>query len=128
MYSCPACGTENVAGLAACRCGQDLSLLLSIEATADAWFNCGLEALEAGAPERALEWISACCAAKPTDAKAILLQAKLWARLGRWQAASAALDRAEKLDPSSSDLLAVRQALTRASAAPKRKRGKKHSG
>jgi Tfp pilus assembly protein PilF len=124
MYSCPACGAENVVGMTACRCGNDLTLLRGIDAAADAWFNRGLEALAAGAPGRALEWLSACCVARPTDAAALRIQAKLWARLGHVREAGEALDRAAELDPSSPDLLAAREAI-RAVVTPKRRKGKK---
>lgn len=110
-------------GLTACRCGADLMLLRRIDAIADAWFNRGLEALAAGAPGRALEWLSAYCAARPTDAAAHRVQAKLWAQLGHWTEASEALDRATELDPGAPDLLAVREALSVA-AAPRRKKRK----
>ena len=83
MYSCPACGAEDVAGRAACRCGADLSLLLRLDGIADAWFNRGLEALAEGAPGRALEWFAACCVARPTDAAARLALARVWPQLGR---------------------------------------------
>jgi hypothetical protein len=92
-------------------CGADLSLFYSLDATADAWFNLGLEAIAASRPGRALEWISACCAARPTDVAAIRVQAKLWAQLGHVDEARAALARAAQLDPDAPELEPIRQAL-----------------
>jgi Flp pilus assembly protein TadD len=100
-----------------------LTLLLRIDAVADAWFNRGLEALAEGQPGRALEWMSACCAARGGDAAAHRALGKLWARLGHPAEAGSALDRAAELEPDSPDLLAARAAC-RASAAPKPKRRK----
>lgn len=111
MYSCPACGAENVAGRAACVCGTDLTLLQRLDGLADAWFNQGLEALAQGAPWRALEWISACCAARPTDRAARRTQAKLWAQLGFPTGAADALERAASLDPQAPELAPLRRAF-----------------
>ena len=111
MYSCPACGSDEVAGQAACKCGAELTLLQHLDALADAWFNRALSALSENQPGQALEWLSACCAARPTDSQARRAQARVWAQLGRWGEARDALDRAEVLDPDSHDLQEIRQAL-----------------
>jgi len=108
MYNCPACGAAEVAGLSVCRCGADLALLQRLNALADVWFNRALEALAAGTPGRALEWLSACCAARPTDAAARRAQAKVWAQLGRWDEARDALDRAALIEPDAGNLAAIR--------------------
>lgn len=117
MYSCPSCGADDVGGRAVCRCGADLGLLQALEAVSDVWFNQALAELEAGRPGRALEWLSACCAARPADAEARLAQAKLWAQLGRWAEAQEALDRAAEVEPELAELAAVRQAIAEAKPA-----------
>ena len=111
MYSCPACGAEVIGNRLLCACGADLSLLARLDAVADAWFNEALASLEQGRPGRALEWMSACCAARPTDAAARCAQAKIWARLGRWQEAHDSLERAAALDPGAPDLQTIRDAI-----------------
>lgn len=111
MYSCPACGAEEVASRAACSCGADLAPLQRLDGMADAWFNRALEALAAGHTGRALEWLSASCAARPTDAAARRAQAKIWAQLGLWQEARDALQRAADIDPDAPELAALRAAL-----------------
>ena len=111
MYSCPACGAEDVAKRSVCVCGADLSLLERLDAVADAWFNRALEALEEGAVGRALEWLSACCAARPTDAAALRAQAKVWAQLGHLKEAQGALERAAAIEPDGAETAAIRQAL-----------------
>ena len=134
MYSCPACGNSDVANQARCKCGADLTLLQCLEAVANAWFNRALSALADDRPGRALEWLSACCAARPMDAEARLVQAKVWARLGRWCEASDALDRAEGIGVSSDDLQAVRDVVReaeekhakKATKPQGRRKGKKH--
>lgn len=119
MYDCPACGAEDVADQAACRnCGAGLSLLLQLGQVADLWFNRALAELRNDAPNRgrALEWLSACCAARPTDAAARLAQAKIWAQLDCWPEAQDALDRAAKIEPEAPELNLIRQALQEAEA------------
>lgn len=111
MYNCPACGREVITGQSVCRCGADLSLLQRLDSVADAWFNRGLEALKNGAPGQALEWLSACCAARPTDAAARLAQAKVWAQLGHRQEALAALERVRAVEPDAPELAALQIAL-----------------
>ncbi len=111
MYNCPACGEGEVTGRTRCRCGADLALLQQLDAVADGWFNRGLEALAAGRPGEALEWLSACCAARPTDAAARRAQAKVWAQLGHFAEARVALERAAALDPDAAELRAFREAL-----------------
>jgi len=111
MYNCPACGATEVAGRETCACGADLGLLARLEAVSDAWFNEGLRALSEGARGRALEWFSAACAARPTDAAARRAQAKVWAQLGRWDEAREALERAALIEPDADELNAVRQAI-----------------
>jgi tetratricopeptide (TPR) repeat protein len=111
MYSCPACGAVNVADLLTCRCGADLSLLQGLDALVDAWFNRALEALASGETGRALEWVSACCVARPTDAAARRVQAKIWAQLGCWNEARAALEQARLIEPDASETNEIEQAL-----------------
>lgn len=122
MYSCPSCGVENVAGLAVCQCGTDLTLLLRLDAVADAWFNRGLEAAAAHQPAKALEWMAACCAARPSDAAAHRARGRLWAQLACWPEADDAFERAAELEPDSPDLLEARQALAAATARRKRRK------
>lgn len=110
-YCCPACGAENVANQSTCRCGADLLLLQKLDAVADAWFNRALEALADGAPAQALEWLSASCAARPTDAAIRRTQAKVWAQLGKWEAAQDALDRAAVIDPDAPEVVEIQAAL-----------------
>ncbi len=111
MYNCPACGAEDVANQPVCRCGADLSLLQRLDAVADAWFNRALEALAEHNPGRALEWLSASCAARPTDAAARRAQAKVWAQLGRWAEARDALSRARDIEPDEPELVDIELAL-----------------
>ena len=117
MYSCPACGAEGVANRSACRCGADLSLLQSLDSITDAWFNRALEALAEGAPGQALEWLSACCVVRPTDAAARRAQARVWAQLGLLQEAQDALDRAAAIVPDAPELADIQQALEEARGA-----------
>jgi predicted Zn-dependent protease len=111
MYSCPACGAEDVANLSTCRCGADLSLLQRLDAVADAWFNRALEALANNNPGHALEWLSASCAARPTDVAARRAQAKVWAQLGHWAEARDALSRARDIEPDDPELAEIELAL-----------------
>jgi len=114
MYSCPACGADDVEGRTVCRCGADVTLLQRLDSIADAWFNRALEALAEGRAGRALEWLSACCAARPTDAAARRAQARVWAQLGRYREALDALERAAELDPTAAELPSIREALDEA--------------
>jgi len=111
MYSCPACGRSDVAELSRCTCGADLAILQSLDAVADAWFNRALAALAKGEPGKALEWVSACYAARPNDAAARLTQAMVWAQLGHFLQARAALDQAANLDSSLPGLAGFARAL-----------------
>ncbi|MCI0582003.1 MAG: tetratricopeptide repeat protein, partial [Chloroflexi bacterium] len=101
-------------------CGADLSLLADLDAVADAWFNEALKALAAGAPARALEWLAASCAARPTDAAVLRALARVWAQLGHPGAARDALDRAAEIEPDDPDLEGLRQALRDAEQEPRR--------
>src|SRR5262249_20419036 len=98
MYNCPLCGAPGGVE-AACRGGADLTLLRTIAAIPDAWFNRGTVALEAGQTGRALEWVAAACVANPSDVAARVALARIWARLGHRREALDALDRAADLDP-----------------------------
>jgi Flp pilus assembly protein TadD len=111
-YGCPSCGADAAAGQLRCACGADLALLVGLGAIADAWFNRGLEALAAGQDARALEWLAAACAARPTDAAALRALARVWARLGHRAAARTALARAEEIEPGAPDLDELRRALS----------------
>jgi predicted Zn-dependent protease len=111
MYTCPACGAEDVSNQPVCRCGADLSLLQRLDAVADAWFNRALEALADHHPGRALEWLSASCAARPTDVAARRAQAKVWAQLGRLSEARDSLGRARDIEPDEPELAEIESAL-----------------
>jgi tetratricopeptide (TPR) repeat protein len=128
MYSCPGCGFPNAAGLDVCRCGADLSLLLNLSLVADAWFNKALDALAEGQAGQALEWLSACCAASPTDAAARRAQAKVWAQLGRTVEARDALEQALLLDPTSAEAKEIRCALDAAERRGAPMKGGKRAG
>lgn len=114
MYSCPACGARNLEERATCRCGADLSLLQTLEAAVDAWFNRALAALAEGAPGKALEWLSACCVANPNDATARRAQARVWAQLGHPKEAEEALERARIIDPAAPELQDIQAAIEEA--------------
>ena len=111
MYNCPACGTDDVATRNLCVCGADLTLLRRLDEVADAWFNRALEAEAAGSPGSALEWLSACCVVRPMDGAARRAQAKVWAQLGRFAEARAALARAAEIEPDAPELEMLRQGL-----------------
>lgn len=124
MVNCPACGAPAPPERRVCGCGADLELLHSLNGVADAWFNRALEAAAGGAPGRALEWASACCAARPTDAQALRLLARLWAQLGRPAEAQAALARARVLDPEAPETTRIQAALEITAAPRPASRGK----
>lgn len=111
MYSCPVCDNNDVVGQATCSCGTDLTLLRHLDAAIDAWFNRGLAALAACRKGEALEWFSACCIARPTDAEAHRLRGEVWIELDHTPEARAALERAETLDPGSLKLAPLREAI-----------------
>lgn len=111
MFTCPACGAADVAELASCKCGADLSLLQGLDGLADAWFNRAVAALKADELERAVEWLAACCAARPDDAPALRALAKAWARLGRPNAARQALYRARAAAPEAAENDAIAAAI-----------------
>jgi hypothetical protein len=108
MYSCPACGFDRVEGLSRCRCGADLSLLAELDATVDAWFNAGLDALGAGDTGGALEWLAAYAKARPTDAAGPAVLARLWLQLGHPDFALRCLDRAAELELETPERSALR--------------------
>ena len=114
MYPCPACGTENGVHRDRCRCGADLSLLKTLDGLVNAWFNRGRKALEEEKTGEALEWFSACCAARPLDAALRRIQARMWVRLGRREEAESSLRRAESLEPGAPELTEIREALREA--------------
>ncbi len=118
MYKCPACGADEVMGLARCRCGADLTLLLTLDAVADAWFNRGLSALGRDAPGEALEWFSACCAAKPGDGQARLAHAKTWARLGCFAEAAQSLEKAKMLGVDGGEVQKVEAGIREMTSEP----------
>jgi tetratricopeptide (TPR) repeat protein len=118
MYKCPACGRSGVAGLSRCTCGADLTILENLQAVVDVWFNRGLAALAEGRPGNALEWLSACCVARPNDAAARLAQARVWAQLGNFSQAQVSLKQAEDLDPGLPGLADMAQALAEAGRQP----------
>ena len=78
---------------------------------ADAWFNRGLRAQADGEPGQALEWFSACCAARPGDAEARLAQAKTWGQLGRRKEALRTLQLARDINPDLPGIADTEQAL-----------------
>jgi tetratricopeptide (TPR) repeat protein len=116
MYTCPACGSDKVSGMAACTCGADLAMLQCLDAAIDGWFNRALAALAEGRQGEALECFAACCAARPTDAVAQRALAKMWARLGFWSDGGRVLDRAAELEPDHPELALLRSALHEATA------------
>jgi len=121
MFTCPSCGEEPAAGQTTCKCGADLSVLASLDRLPDAWYNRALRAAGDGDAAAALEWMSACCAARPTDAGARCAQGKLWAQLGHWDAAARALAQAQAIDPDapgSAELAKAIQERQARSAAP----------
>jgi tetratricopeptide (TPR) repeat protein len=77
----------------------------------DGWFNRALECLDAGKPGRALEWLAACCASRPSDASARRALALVWAQLGRLAEARDALQQAVELDPDAAEIPIIRRAL-----------------
>ena len=115
-YSCPACKRDGVGGQARCTCGADLELLWRLDEVADHWFNTGLASLAAGNRGRALEWLAACCVARPSDAAAHGALARVWAQLGHGPEAEDALARARDLDPDAPDLATIGEGLTAARA------------
>jgi hypothetical protein len=116
-YSCPACKRDGVGGQTRCTCGADLEVLCRLDELADHWFNAALAALAAGRPGLALEWLAACCKARPTDAPAHYALAKVWAQLGHVPEAEAALACARDLDPGAPELAALGDWLTARAAA-----------
>lgn len=112
MYSCPACGKEDVTGQLTCiRCGTDLSLLKTLDSIADAWFNRALKEIDDGNSGRALQWLSACCAARPMDAEALRTRARVWGILGHWKEARDSLEEAQEVDPDAPELKEIESAL-----------------
>jgi cytochrome c-type biogenesis protein CcmH/NrfG len=114
MYRCPACGRDGIAKRMRCFCGADLSLLAQLDSLCDAWFNSALEALAAGKPGRAIERLSACCTARPSDVSALCALAKTWAQLGHLDDATDALGRATAVQPDAPELAEIRRALDEA--------------
>ncbi len=111
MYHCPSCGRSAQPGRAACECGADLTLLATLDAMADAWFNRGVGALAEGNSGRAVEWFAASAAARPDDVEALLALALSWARLDRPREALSSLDRAAEKDATHPDIKPLRDAL-----------------
>ena len=111
MMTCPACGKQSSGNSTTCSCGADLTLLVCLEGQCDAWFNRALAALAEGELGRAVEWLSACCAARPSDAAAWRALARVWSRLGRWDDAGRAVERAAEVEPDAPDLETIRQAI-----------------
>jgi tetratricopeptide (TPR) repeat protein len=58
-----------------------------------------------------MEWLSACCVVRPNDAEARLVQARVWAQLGRRAEALDSLDRAAAIDDEPAELQALRRKL-----------------
>ena len=111
MLNCPACGTPVERREQACSCGADLRLLRDLDGLADAWLNRGLAVLGKQGAGKALEWVSASCVARPTDAQARRIQAKLWAQLGKWDEALEALACASALDGDAQESEELRKAI-----------------
>jgi tetratricopeptide (TPR) repeat protein len=109
--NCPSCGCDLGDGSACPGCGTDVTLLACLDAQPDAYFNRALEAFAAGRPGRGLEWLAACCAARPTDAPALRALARAWAQLGHAAAARDALDRAQAVDPDAPEQAAIKAVL-----------------
>jgi tetratricopeptide (TPR) repeat protein len=111
MYNCPACGVEVAGHDSRCYCGSDLSLLLQMETLADVWFNRALVELNANRHGRALEWLSAACALRPSDAAALRIQSKVWAQLGHYDEALDALERSAQFEPDAPQFREIAAAL-----------------
>ncbi|MCU0880713.1 MAG: tetratricopeptide repeat protein, partial [Pirellulaceae bacterium] len=111
MFTCPACGAEPPDRGDACRCGADLSLLRSLDAVPDAWFNRALEELAQNRPGRALEWLAACCTARPNDAAALRALAQVWGQLGHPAEAEDALRRSAAIDPDHPQVKLIHDAV-----------------
>lgn len=84
IISCPGCGKSITNTNSLCECGEDLTLLRQLDGVADAWYNRGVRAADAGDAGAALEWFSACCAARPSDVEARLAIARLWVHFNIW--------------------------------------------
>ncbi len=126
MFTCPACGAEPPANRDTCGCGADLSLLRCLDAVPDAWFNRALDELAEGRPGRALEWLAACCAARPTDAAALRALAQVWGQLGRPAEAEDALRRAAACEPDHPELKAIEDAVRLLRRGIRRNRSRQH--
>ena len=111
MYTCPSCGQKVDTSSVFCGCGADLSLLHSLDALADAWLNRALSAVSRRSPGLALEWLSAACAARPSDSQARLALAKVWARLGHLKEARHSLSLVRLNDPGNPGIAPIEKAL-----------------
>lgn len=111
MFNCPVCGSEVKADRAKCHCGTDLSFLIRIDCLADAWFNQALLELDRGFPGRALEWLSACCIAQPSDVDARIALSKVWTQLGCLDEALDSLKRVEQLAPDRKEVEDIRECI-----------------
>lgn len=106
-----------MAGKAVCKCGADLSVLQCLDAVIDGWFNAGLDALARNESGLALEWLAACCKARPSDAAALRALAKVWGRLGHLDDARRCVDLSRQSDPDHPDLDSITAALCEPAAA-----------
>ncbi len=113
MYNCPSCGKENSEQKNVCSCGVDLTLLQCVESLTASWFNQALEAAIAKEYGKAVELLSACCIANPSDAEAFKLRAKAWMGLGCGAEAKRSCDRIIELDPDCHELSQLTEAISK---------------
>ena len=104
MYNCPSCGKENSEHKNVCDCGVDLTLLQCIESLTASWFNRALDAAKSGQYGQAVELLSACCIANPSDAEAFRLRTKAWLGLSRPLEAKRSCEKVRELDPDCPEL------------------------
>ncbi len=114
MFLCPTCSRE-LSEAPVCKCGTDLSLLQQIVARADHLFNQALAAHQAGQVTRALEYLEANAALVPFDIEARLVQAKLLARLERWEEVEAIVQLVQASEPAHPELALIFEILAETS-------------
>ena len=105
--TCPSCGAVATENLLCRQCNVDLSILYIINAVPDVWFNRAVESVQSGDWGKALEWVSACCVARPADASAHRMRAKIWGQLQHPIAARESLELARALEPDHPDLKVI---------------------
>jgi len=104
MFTCPSCNREINSQTNDCFCGADLTILQTLGSVADAWFNKAIESLHENQTGRALEWIAACCSARPDDINALFVLAKIWIKLNCIHEARNVFERIKRLEPDHSEI------------------------